>query len=95
MRVEALETRVLRILDEVKQEVGANNVEKTLGYAGQQPPMFPISSAFLWTSGPHQAVLDVQLKEDSKVNMFTLKDKLRERCRKACPDTVLSLSRVI
>ncbi|QQR59615.1 MAG: efflux RND transporter permease subunit [Candidatus Melainabacteria bacterium] len=90
MRVEALETRVLRILDEVKQEVGADNVEKTLGYAGQQPPMFPISSAFLWTSGPHQAVLDVQLKEDSKVNMFTLKDKLRERCRKACPDTVLS-----
>ena len=51
MRVEALETRVLKAIEEVKKEVGPENVEKTLGYAGQQPPMFPISSAFLWTAG--------------------------------------------
>ena len=52
MRVEALEQRVLKTIDNIKAEIGPDNVEKTLGYAGQQPPMFPISSAFLWTSGP-------------------------------------------
>ncbi len=90
MRVEALEKRVLRTIQEIKDEVGADNVEKTLGYAGQQPPMFPISSAFLWTSGPHQAVLDVQLKETCNVEISALKDRLRSRLAKVLPDTKMS-----
>ncbi|HEY9785796.1 MAG TPA: efflux RND transporter permease subunit, partial [Candidatus Obscuribacterales bacterium] len=85
-----LERRVLKTLEEVKVEVGADKVEKTLGYAGQQPPMFPISSAFLWTSGPHQAVMDVQLKEEAHVNMPEFKDRLRERLARALPDTKFS-----
>lgn len=90
MRVEALEKRVLKALEEVKNEAGAQNVEKTLGYAGQQPPMFPISSAFLWTSGPHQAVMDIQLKESAKINMADFKDRLRKRLVAALPDTLFS-----
>jgi multidrug efflux pump subunit AcrB len=90
MRVEALEARVLKTIEEIKQEVGPQNVEKTLGYAGQQPAMFPISSAFLWTSGPHQAVLDVQLKEDAHINMSDFKDRLRARLAKSLPDTKYS-----
>ena len=79
MRVEALEQRVLKTLELIKAEAGEANVEKSLGYAGQQPPMFPISSAFLWTSGPHQAVIDVQLKEDAHINMAQFKDNMRKR----------------
>lgn len=90
MRVEALERRVLKAIENIKAEVGANNVKETLGYAGQQPPMFPISSAFLWTSGPHQAVLDVELAEGMHVNMDALKDRLRERFHKELPDTSFS-----
>jgi multidrug efflux pump subunit AcrB len=90
MRVEALEKRVLKTIEEVKAEVGPENVEKTLGYAGQQPPFFPISSAFLWTAGPHQALLDVQLKEAAHINVSVLKDRLRERFHKAIPDTQFS-----
>jgi len=90
MRVEALETRVLTALDEIKKEAGAGNMEKSLGYAGQQPPMFPISSAFLWTSGPHQAVVDIQLREGAPINMSKFKDKLRQRFEKALPDTKFS-----
>ncbi len=90
MRVEALEKRVLRTLEVIKELAGKENVEKTLGYAGQQPPFFVISSAFLWTSGPHQAVMDIQLKEDSKINMSNLKEKLRERLSKEIPDTKFS-----
>lgn len=90
MRVEALETRVLKAIDVIKAEVGAANVEKTLGYAGQQPPMFPISSAFLWTSGPHQAVLDVQLREEAHINVDGIKDSLRKKLQEAVPDTKFS-----
>lgn len=90
MRVEQLEKRVLTTIEEVKKEVGPGNVEKTLGYAGQQPPMFPISSAFLWTSGPQQAVLDVQLSEHANINMESFKDRLRQRLSKAIPDTQFS-----
>ncbi len=90
MRVEALERRVLVALEEIKKEAGPGNVEKTLGYAGQQPPMFPISSAFLWTSGPHQAVLDIQLREDAGIDMPKFKDRLRQRFAKALPDTKFS-----
>jgi multidrug efflux pump subunit AcrB len=90
MRVEALEKRVLRTLEIVKELAGKENVEKTLGYAGQQPPFFVISSAFLWTSGPHQAVMDVQLKEDAKINMSDFKERLRQRLSKDIPDTRFS-----
>jgi len=90
MRVEALEHRVLSAIAQIKDEVGAENVEKTLGYAGQQPPMFPISSAYLWTSGPHQAVMDIRLRESAHINVNSLKDRLRERFKKALPDTLFS-----
>jgi len=89
MRVEALERRVLKAIDEIKAE-SPGNVEKTLGYAGQQPPMFPISSAFLWTSGPHQAVMDIRMKEGSVKDMVAFQDQLRERFKKAIPDTEFS-----
>jgi len=89
-RVEVLEQKVLKVIDEIKQEVGPGNLEKTLGYAGQQPPMFPISSAFLWTSGPHQAVLDVQLREGAGIDIPKLKDRLRQRFINAIPDTKVS-----
>jgi len=90
MRVEALEKRVDRTMQEVADEVGPKNVEKSLGYAGQQPPMFPISSAFLWTSGPHQAVMDVALREAANIKMGPFKDRLRKRLLKALPDTKFS-----
>lgn len=90
MRVEALERRVLIALDVIKKEAGPGNMEKSLGYAGQQPPMFPISSSFLWTSGPHQAVIDVQLREDAHIDMPAFKDKLRKRFAEVLPDTKFS-----
>lgn len=90
MRVEALEQRVLKTLNIVKAEVGEHNLEKTLGYAGQQPPMFPISSAFLWTSGPHQAVMDLQVREDAKIDVAKLKAKLRVKLAEELPDTKFS-----
>ena len=89
-RVEVLEQQVLKVIEEVKKLAGPGVLEASLGYAGQQPPMFPISSAFLWTSGPHQSVMDFKLRDDAHINMREFKDRLRKRLAAALPDTKFS-----
>lgn len=89
-RVEVLEQQVLAVIDEVKKLAGHGALQATLGYAGQQPPMFPISSAFLWTSGPHQAVMDFKLRDDAGINVREFKDRLRKRLAQVLPQTQFS-----
>ncbi|HEY9678529.1 MAG TPA: efflux RND transporter permease subunit [Drouetiella sp.] len=89
-RVEVTEKRVLQMLDIVKREAGPDNVEATLGYAGQQPVQFVINSVFLWTSGPHEAVMDVKLRKDAKIDLSSFKDKLRGDFAKEMPDVMFS-----
>jgi multidrug efflux pump subunit AcrB len=89
-RVEVLEQQVLTVIDEVKKLAGHGVLQATLGYAGQQPPMFPISSAFLWTSGPHQAVMDFKLRDDAGINVRQFKDRLRKRLAEVLPQTQFS-----
>lgn len=89
-RVEVLERIVAKMLAEVEKEAGPGSIEKTLGYAGQQPSMFPISSAYLWTSGPHQAVMDIKLRKDAIHDMPAFRDRLRIRFKNALPGILFS-----
>lgn len=89
-RVEVLERIVAKTVDIVKQEAGPGAVEKTLGYAGQQPPQFVISSTYLWTSGPHQAVMDFKLAKGAHVDMEPFKERLRNRFQKELPKVLFS-----
>jgi multidrug efflux pump subunit AcrB len=78
-RVGATEVIALRVLDEIRQVAGTNNVAVTLGYVGTQPPAYPINTIFLWTSGPQEAVLRVALKPDAPISVANLEQQLRER----------------
>jgi len=78
-RVGATEVMALRVLDEIHEEAGANNVAVTLGYVGTQPPAYPINTIFLWTSGPQEAVLRVALKPDSPISIANLEERLRDK----------------
>jgi multidrug efflux pump subunit AcrB len=89
-RVEVTERKVLQSLALIKREAGPGNVEATLGYAGQQPVQFVISSVFLWTAGPHEAVMDVRLREAAKIDLPAFKDKLRHVFAKEMPDVAYS-----
>ncbi len=89
-RVEVVDQQVQTLIREVKSIAGRENFEATLGYAGQQPPNFVISSAFLWTAGPHQAVMDFRLREDAHIDMNKFKDQLRQRMTSVLPKTLLS-----
>jgi multidrug efflux pump subunit AcrB len=89
-RVEVTEKKVLQMLDLVKREAGPGNVQASLGYAGQQPVQFVLNSAFLWTSGPHEAVMDVKLRDEAKIDLEPFKDKLRTVFAKEMPDVSFS-----
>ncbi len=85
-RVEVTEKKVLQVLDIIKREAGPGNVLASLGYAGQQPVQFVLNSAFLWTSGPHEAVMDVKLRDEAKIDLEVFKNKLRDVFGKELPD---------
>lgn len=85
-RVEVTERKVLETIDIIKREAGPGNLVASLGYAGQQPVQFVISSVFLWTSGPHEAVMDFKLRNEAKIDLSAFKDKLRKCFAKEMPD---------
>lgn len=89
-RVEILERIISKTMRVIKREAGPGVVEASLGYAGQQPPVFPLNSAYLWTSGPHQAVMDVRLKESAHIILSEFKDKLRHQLSQELPDVQFS-----
>jgi multidrug efflux pump subunit AcrB len=78
MRIEETEKVALKILDVVKQEAGPNNVDSTLGYIGAQSADHPINAIYLWTSGPNEGVLQMQLRHGCGIRIEEFKEKLRK-----------------
>ncbi|MBX5495684.1 MAG: efflux RND transporter permease subunit [Bryobacteraceae bacterium] len=89
-RIERTELIALRALDVIKREVGPENVEISTGFIGVQPASYPVNTIYLWTSGPHEAVLTVALKPGAKLRGEELKERLRASLRKELPDTAIS-----
>jgi multidrug efflux pump subunit AcrB len=78
-RIERTEQIAMQALDLIKEEVGADNVELSLGYIGLVPSSYPINNIYLWTRGPEEAVLRVALKQGSGVRVEGLKHRLRKK----------------
>ncbi|WP_138990143.1 efflux RND transporter permease subunit [Larkinella sp. C7] len=89
-RVERTETATLKVLEIIKESVGQDNVEISSAYVGTVPSSYGTSNIFVFNSGPHEAVLQVSLKEDHPVKMDNLKEELRERIAKALPTANIS-----
>src|SRR6201987_4423204 len=84
-RIERTEQIALQTLDAIKREVGPDNLEVSLGYVGTQPPNYPINTIYLWSSGPEEAVLQVQLKRGSGIRIEDLKERLRQKLPQELP----------
>jgi multidrug efflux pump subunit AcrB len=76
-RVPITEELTRRVLDIVNSEAGQGNIEATLSYVGLQGSSYPINTVFLWTSGPHEAVMNIALRPGSSVSLRELEEKLR------------------
>ncbi len=89
-RIEVTEQIALKTLDEIKRLAGAENVASTLGYVGSYAPSYPVNLVYLWTSGPHEAVLQIELKKNSGVRVVPLQERLREVLARDFPDTAFT-----
>ena len=80
-RIERTELLALKALEVIREEAGPGNVTITTGFIGVQPPNYPINTIFLWTGGPHEAVLRAALRPEARVRVEDLQERLRARFR--------------
>ena len=80
-RIEHTEATTLQLLDSINKIVGKENVSITSAYVGMHPQLFSVSPIFLWMAGPHEAVLQIDLKAGVKFDLDELKDKIRETAK--------------
>ncbi len=93
MRIKAPDgTRLERTEDKFKQVLAIidktvdHHIEISSGYVGIVPSSYGTSNLYIFNTGTHEAVLQVKLDDDYKVNMDELKDALRKNIKSAVPD---------
>jgi multidrug efflux pump subunit AcrB len=89
-RVSVTEDMARRVLDTIRREAGPGNVALTLSYVGTQGSSYPINAVFLWTSGPHQAVMNVALRSGASISLRDLEEKLRNTLPQQFPGSHFS-----
>jgi len=78
--------QVLHIIDETVD----HHVKISSGYIGLVPSSFGSSNLYVFNTGTHEAVLQVNLDENYKVNLDELKDALRKNIAAALPEMTIS-----
>jgi multidrug efflux pump subunit AcrB len=84
-RIEATEQIARKTLDVIGREVGPDNVAVSIGWVGVQSAAYPINTIYLWSSGPGEAVLQVQLKQTAGVSIANLAERLRKKLPEELP----------
>ncbi len=84
-RFELTEKYTREVLSIIENTVGKENVKVSIGYVGTQPPSYAVSNIYMWTSGPQEAILLVDV-EEGKFNMRELKEQLRKKFLAEVPD---------
>jgi multidrug efflux pump subunit AcrB len=77
-RAEVTEQLVTRVLAEISKAAGPGNVAISLGYVGTQGASYPINTVFLWTSGPHEAVINGALRPEAHIDIPAFEERLRQ-----------------
>ena len=88
-RLEITERTVKGILNSIDSAVDGH-VAITSAFVGTVSPNYGHSNLYVFNSGSHEAVLQVELSEGYKVNMDELKDKIRAGVQAKYPAVKLS-----
>lgn len=86
-RTEEATQSLLKMADEI---VGDGNVEISSAFVGTQPSSFPVNLIHLWTSGPHESVIRINLSKKADYPADQFKEELRARFLGRFPDAQLS-----
>jgi multidrug efflux pump subunit AcrB len=88
-RLEVTERAVEGILDIMDSTVNGN-VAISSAYVGLIPSSYGSSNLYIFNSGTHEAVIQVDLDEKYKANLDDLKDKIRKNIKAAYPSIDVS-----
>jgi multidrug efflux pump subunit AcrB len=84
-RLERTEDALKQVLQIIDKTVN-HHVAITSGYVGLIPSSYGTSNLYIFNTGTHEAVLQVDLDEGYKINMDDLKDALRKNIAHALPN---------
>ncbi len=88
-RLEVTERATKNILDIIDSTVD-HQVAISSAYVGLVPSNFGTSNLYIFNSGTHEAIIQINLNEDYKVKMDDLKEKIRKNIEKTYPNLKLS-----
>ncbi len=74
----------VKALQVIQEEAGAENVDVSMGFAGQVSPVFSINNLILFMRGPDDGQMRVALREGSGIRL----QAFREQLRKALPKKI-------
>ena len=89
-RIERTEDATKKTLQLIEQAAGKGNVAISSSFVGLQPPTYAINPIFLYTSGPQEAVIKVNLVKGAGISIESLKETLRSTVPKDVPGALLS-----
>lgn len=76
-------------MQQLNNLIGKDKIAISSAYIGLHPSSFAVSPIYLYNAGPHEALLQVALK-DFKGNSDVLKDEIRAHLKKTMPELKLS-----
>jgi multidrug efflux pump subunit AcrB len=88
-RLEQTERATKGVLDVINNTVNGN-VDISSAYVGLIPSSYGSSNLYIFNSGTHEAVIQINLNEKYKANLDELKDKLRNNIKAAYPQLGIS-----
>jgi multidrug efflux pump subunit AcrB len=86
-KTEALSLKTLEIIQEV---LGRDQVSLTMGLIGVHAPNYPINLIYQFNGGTDEAVVQIQMKPGTGVDLEAAKEKMRARLKQELPDTRFS-----
>ena len=88
-RIERTEEATQQLLT-LANKITRNNIEISSAFVGTQPSQYPVNLIHLWTSGPHESVVKINLKEGSGIRIESFKEELRKAVEQNMPGASIS-----
>lgn len=68
----------VKILEEMEKEVGAENIEISIGYVGQIAPNFGMNNIVLFMRGPDDGWMRAKFREGGGIKLAAFRDRMRQ-----------------
>jgi len=88
-RVERTEDATRKILA-IADSISKGEVEISSAFVGTQPSSYPVNLIHLWTSGPNEAVIKINLKKGASISADTFKEQMRNAVLNGLPHARIS-----